>query len=186
MSAGTVLYLCAANDGLPLMGFLDAHPVYTTADKVEERQLRAAKWIVSYGYRHILPREVCERFDGRAVNLHIGYLPWNRGAHPNVWSALEGTPSGVTLHHMDAGVDTGDVIAQERVLLADDLTLRASYGVLRAAAEGMFGRVWPEFVAGRASRTKQVGAGTYHRIADLPPDVDWDTPRGMICGNVFA
>lgn len=46
------------------------------------------------------------------MNLHISYLPWNKGADPNFWSCIDGTPAGVTLHHIDAGVDTGDIIAQ--------------------------------------------------------------------------
>ena len=50
--------------------------------------------LVSFGYRFILPGDLLARFPDRAVNLHIAYLPWNRGAHPNVWSAYEGTPAG--------------------------------------------------------------------------------------------
>ena len=41
-------------------------------------------FLVSYGYRHILRKNVLDLFPDRAVNLHIAYLPWNRGA------ALEG------------------------------------------------------------------------------------------------
>ncbi|MEM9666371.1 MAG: formyltransferase family protein, partial [Bacteroidota bacterium] len=46
------------------------------------------------------------------VNLHPGLLPYNRGAYPNVWSLVDQTPAGVTLHQIDAGIDTGPVLAQ--------------------------------------------------------------------------
>jgi len=41
--------------------------------------------VISYGYRHILKKEIIESSKAPIVNLHISYLPWNRGAHPNFW-----------------------------------------------------------------------------------------------------
>ena len=34
---------------------------------------------------------------GKIINLHISFLPFNRGYYPNLWSHQEGTPSGVTI-----------------------------------------------------------------------------------------
>ena len=180
-----ILYLHAPNDGLPLMR-LFAGAVYSTPDPVTEFHLKDAEWIVSYGYRHILSPEVCERFDGRAVNLHIGLLPWNRGAHPNVWSAVDGTPSGVTLHYIDAGIDTGDIIAQQEVRFGDAVTLKASYEALKRSAELLFIKTWPALVAGTAPRIKQPHAGTYHKSADLPENINFALPRGVLRDRVFA
>jgi methionyl-tRNA formyltransferase len=50
-----------------------------------------------------------------AWNLHIGYLPWNRGSNPNVWSIIEGTPAGVTLHRISEKLDGGEILKAERV-----------------------------------------------------------------------
>src|SRR5262245_35102774 len=61
---------------------------------------------------YILAPELLSRFPRGAVNLHLAYLPYNRGSNPNVWSIVERTPAGATLHWMDAGVDTADVIAR--------------------------------------------------------------------------
>ena len=44
------------------------------------------------------------------VNLHKAYLPYNKGAHPNFWSFAENTPSGITIHVIDSGIDTGNII----------------------------------------------------------------------------
>lgn len=175
-----VLYL---GPDSPLVAFLERN---YTVDRTEAPISDAhADWIVSYGYRHILPAAFCEKFDGRAVNLHIGYLPWNRGAHPNVWSALDRTPSGVTLHYIDQGIDTGDIIAQQVVTFDPFDTYKQSHDALKRYAEALFVKTWPDLVAGTASRTKQSEIGSFHRAADLP-DLEWDSPRGMICGDVFA
>ncbi|MCL0081308.1 hypothetical protein M1N64_03665 [Peptococcaceae bacterium] len=49
-----------------------------------------------------------DKFQGRAINLHISFLPWNRGADPNFWSFIENAPVGVSIHYLDEGIDTGD------------------------------------------------------------------------------
>src|SRR6266542_352813 len=80
---------------------------------------------VLFGYR--LPRAVIDLFPRGCFNLHPAYLPYNRGADPNVWSIVEGTPAGVTLHWMDDGIDTGDIVAQERVHIGPADTGRSLY-----------------------------------------------------------
>ena len=39
-----------------------------------------------------------------------------QGAHPNFWSFYDNTPSGVTIHLIDAGIDTGDVLYQKKLI----------------------------------------------------------------------
>ncbi len=47
------------------------------------------------------------------VNTHPSLLPYNRGKHYNFWALVEQAPFGVTLHRVDSGVDTGDIVAQQ-------------------------------------------------------------------------
>ena len=61
--------------------------------------------IVSYNYKYILSRDILDLVEGNAINLHISYLPYNRGADPNIWSFIENTPKGVTIHYIDSGID---------------------------------------------------------------------------------
>jgi methionyl-tRNA formyltransferase len=123
-------------------------------------------FIVSHGYRHIVPRAVCEAFDGRAVNLHISYLPWNRGADPNLWSHVDGTPKGVTIHYIAPGLDTGDIIAQRKVRFDIGDTLATSYAKLQDELVSLFADHWPAIKNGTCGRTPQSGGGSYHRSAD--------------------
>ena len=78
------------------------------------RQLRPDIGVsVSFGY--ILRRALLDLLPAGCINLHPALLPYNRGAHPNIWSIIDRTPAGATLHYIDEGVDTGDIIAQRSV-----------------------------------------------------------------------
>jgi len=60
-----------------------------------------------------------------AINAHGGLLPGYRGLDTNLWAVYEGRPQdmAVTLHHMEAGLDTGAVLAQARLDLSAALSL---------------------------------------------------------------
>ena len=64
--------------------------------------LSAYDLAVSFGYRHILNADALQTTRRPVLNLHIAYLPWNRGAHPLFWAAYDGTPAGVTIHEIDS------------------------------------------------------------------------------------
>lgn len=49
------------------------------------------------------------------INTHPSLLPFNRGKHYNFWAIVEEVPFGVTLHFVDTGVDTGPILAQEKI-----------------------------------------------------------------------
>lgn len=138
-------------------------------------------WAVSYGYRHIIRQPELDRFHDRIINLHISLLPWNRGADPNLWSWIDDTPKGVTIHHVDAGIDTGDIIAQREVTFSGDETLAESYDLLHRAMRRLFREEWPTISSGRAGRHVQAPGGSCHRVADRVRVAHllvagWDTP----------
>ena len=78
--------------------------------------------VVSAGFMKILGQEFLDRFEGRTINTHPALLPAFKGAHA-VRDALDyGVKiTGSTVHFVDAGVDTGSIIAQRPVAInADD------------------------------------------------------------------
>lgn len=126
------------------------------------------EYIISCGYRHIVPESILEIPEEGCLNLHPAYLPYNRGANPNVWSIIEGTPAGVTLHYMDTEIDTGDIIAQRRVETDFSDTGEDLYERLEHAQVELFQEVWPDIVDGTASSTAQsTDSGTYHRTEEF-------------------
>ncbi len=147
-------------------------------------------WVISYGYRHIVPREILKRFEGRAINLHISFLPWNRGADPNLWSFLEDTPKGVTIHQIDEGLDTGPILAQETVPMGPEDTLRVSYHRLTEAIEALFMKTWPRILSGSVRGRPQPQGGSFHRSKDKEPFLfllrqGWDTPTRDLLGRAL-
>ena len=124
---------------------------------------------LSAGYRHKLtPREwAC--FPGGILNLHTGYLPWNRGAYPNVWPILEGSPAGVTLHRVDDGWDTGPILCQREVAVAPWDTAETLYEKLVAEGQRLV-QFWAEDAEAYgigAGVPQDPEAGSFHRKADF-------------------
>ncbi len=158
--------------------------VTQTIDILTDEMLEDKDFIISFGYRYIIPLEIVERFKGKAINLHISYLPYNRGADPNLWSFLEDTPKGVTIHWLEKGIDTGDIIEQRHIVYnVETDTLRTTYARLMKTMEGMFKDVWQDIREGTAKSVPQM---TYHGSKDkitieLPQG--FDTPIKELIGR---
>ena len=138
-----------------------------TEDKVEP--VSVYDFVVSYGYRHILKQNVIEGFGCPILNLHIAYLPYNRGAHPNFWAFYDNTPTGVTIHLIDGGVDTGPIVKQRFVNFEkEDDTFAKTYAALIEHIEVLFLDLLPSLLADDWTAKKQRGIGTHHYAKDLP------------------
>jgi methionyl-tRNA formyltransferase len=123
---------------------------------------------ISILFDYILRDDFIALFKKGVINLHPSYLPYNRGQYPNVWSIIEGTPSGVTLHYIDAGIDTGDIIAQKEVPVLDLDTGETLYKKLEKACLSLFVETWPLISHNKAPRISQLnGTGTYHQTRDV-------------------
>jgi len=119
-----------------------------------------------FGY--ILRDEFIRLFPKGVINLHPSFLPYNRGQYPNVWSILEGTPAGTTIHFIDAGIDTGDIIAQKQVDIEPIDTGKTLYHKLERASVELFRETWPSIRSGNNPRWRQTGeSGTFHRTKDV-------------------
>lgn len=131
---------------------------------------------VSFGYRHILKKELLERTTIAIINLHIAYLPYNRGSHPNFWAFYDGTPSGVTIHLIDGGIDTGPILYQKKVEFnAWESSFAATYTRLIQEIEQLCIAHITEIVTQTFVRHPQTGEGTFHRKRDLPKEMtDWN------------
>ena len=113
-----------------------AFPLRSFADR-DARDAAMATWleangvelVVCAGYMHLLRQTFLERFPRRVVNVHPAPLPDFPGVHPLEDVLAAGAPAAAaTIHFVDDGVDTGEVIASEPVpVLAGDTveTLRA-------------------------------------------------------------
>ena len=143
-------------------------------------------FIISYGYRFLISEEIINFFKNRIINLHISLLPWNKGAHPNFWSIFDGTPSGVTIHLVDQGLDTGAILLQQSVDLnwGSD-TLKTSYQKLITSIENLLIANWEQLRCSAIPAKPQKQLGSSHKkndidryFAQLP--LGWDTPIAVV------
>jgi methionyl-tRNA formyltransferase len=131
---------------------------------------------ILFGY--ILRAEFINIFQYGVINLHPALLPYNRGAYPNVWSIVDQTPAGITLHYIDPGIDTGDIIAQREVLVEPIDTGRSLYQKLERASLALFTEIWPQIKRDEVNRSPQnLRAGTFHRTSDVDKIDEIDLDR---------
>lgn len=124
--------------------------------------------VISYNYQHIVREDVINRMGDRIINMHTSFLPWNKGASPNIWSFIEDTPKGVTIHRLEKGLDTGKIIVQKQ-LEFDELTetLSSTYSKLNEEIIQLLIDNWDMIAAGDYILTEQNGNGSYHKTSDL-------------------
>jgi phosphoribosylglycinamide formyltransferase-1 len=122
----------AEKEGIPTRVFLlDDYPDREARDAAMASWLseHAVDLVVCAGYMHLLRPCFLERFPGRVVNTHSAPLPDFPGPHPIHDVLAAGVPeTAATIHYVDGGVDTGPVIAAERVPVVagdDEASLRA-------------------------------------------------------------
>jgi phosphoribosylglycinamide formyltransferase-1 len=110
-----------------------ATAVFDVADYADRsaRDTAMAQWlhghgvelVVLAGYMHVLTPAFLERFPDAVVNVHPSLLPDFPGAHAVEEQLRAGVvESGATVHLVDEGVDTGQILAQERVAVRPDDT----------------------------------------------------------------
>jgi methionyl-tRNA formyltransferase len=115
--------------------------------------------IVLADYGQIVPSELLELPHG-ALNLHPSLLPRHRGATPIPAAILGGDrETGVSLMRMDAGLDTGPLVAVEHVSLAGDETAPALEARLAIVAAGLLARLLEPWLAGEIEPEPQAMEG---------------------------
>ena len=150
----------------PLLIWLKKRDVVLTYDKkINLKILNKINpdLIISYNYRHIIKKDILEKY--KIINLHISYLPYNRGAHPNVWAYIDKTPVGVSIHYINEGIDTGDIIAQKRVVVDKSETLKTSYKKLHFHIQMLFKSIY--YKINKIRPKKQKLEGTFHLSKEL-------------------
>ncbi|HEY1564129.1 MAG TPA: phosphoribosylglycinamide formyltransferase [Gaiellaceae bacterium] len=117
----------------------------------EERDVALAEWlrsrgvelVVCAGYMHLFRKPFFDYYGGRIVNTHSAPLPEFPGAHPIEDVLAAGADeTAATVHYVDEGVDTGAVIAAERVPVLPDDTAET----LRRRVQAVEHRLLPEVV----------------------------------------
>lgn len=164
-----ILYLGPGNDRI--ISFLKSkHSIDREEKRIGATYLNGKKYdfAISFRYQYKLEKEFLDYFGSKIINLHISYLPFNRGRDPNIWSFIDKTIKGVTIHQIDEGIDTGDIILQKEIKFDHNKeTLSSSYNKLINAIENLFIDNCDKILNQRITPVKQIGVGSSYKRVDL-------------------
>jgi methionyl-tRNA formyltransferase len=134
--------------------------------------------VISYNYKYIIEKNLIDYMNGKIVNLHTSYLPYNRGRHPNIWSFIDDTPKGITIHFIDPLLDKGRIIARKQLNIKDSETLRSSYEILHNEIQELFKEIFLNIENWENISFIPHEKGSYHSLKDFNTIkhliADWD------------
>lgn len=132
--------------------------------------------IIVEAFGQIIPRAILDMPRYGCVNVHASLLPKYRGASPIQWTIINGDAvTGVTTQRMDVGVDTGDMILKEEVIIREDETGGSLFERLSKVGAGLCVKTMAAIENGTAVYTPQDSAKATHtsKIHKELGSIDW-------------
>lgn len=109
---------------------------------VQELGEYQASWIFLAGYMRIVGRTLLQRYPGKIINIHPSFLPAYPGKDAIGQAFRAGAKeTGVTVHYIDEGIDTGPIISQEKVDILPDDTVETLKVRIQKAEHALYPRV---------------------------------------------
>lgn len=142
-----------------------------------------ADLIVVAAFGQILPEEILQMPKYGCINVHASLLPKYRGAAPIQWAVIHGdSVTGVTIMQMAAGLDTGDILEQTEVTVAEDETGGSLFQKLAEEGAKLCVQTVAHIGEGVVVPVRQDEAqATYvSMIAKEMGDIDWAKPADEI------
>jgi methionyl-tRNA formyltransferase len=131
---------------------------------------------LAVGYTSILHAPILQVPRVLAANFHASLLPAYRGKHPVFWCLRNGERwSGLTVHVMDAGIDTGDILYQVKVSTRKNDSVSSLYERITEHSLPLVARIVEETGRGMIRRRpqEQAGASYYSSISEKDFRIDW-------------
>lgn len=170
---------CAVRHGIPVL-----QPVrIRTPESVEELGKYEADIYVVAAFGQILSRQILEMPRYGCVNIHASLLPKYRGAAPINQCIIDGErETGVTIMQMDAGVDTGDILTQKKVIIEDKETAETLFDKLAQTGASLIVETLPLIERGEITPVKQDESLASHvRMMDKEMGrIDWTSDAAAI------
>lgn len=130
--------------------------------------------IFSVYYRKILCKEILSIPRIGCINIHPSKLPYYRGPVPTAWAIKKGEKRfGITIHDMDEGIDTGDILVQEEYDIFDEETGHELYTRGMKLGAELLRKNFYKLVNQALPRIKQEGTGSYFGKLKGKHVIDW-------------
>ena len=175
----TPVSVCAQKWGVPV--FQPAR--IREPEAVEKIRSLQPDLIVVAAFGQILPQELLDIPRLGCVNIHASLLPGLRGAAPIQWAVINGdAESGVTLMQMNAGLDTGDILFQEKVAIGPQETGESLYEKLAELGGQMIVRYLPAIESGDINPVPQDDERSSYApmLCKEMGEIDWTMPAAQI------
>jgi methionyl-tRNA formyltransferase len=147
-------------------------------------------WLVSINSTLVVPPELLARFPRRAINCHPGLLPEYAGLHAHQWAIRNGeTTFGVTVHFMEAAIDTGAILGEQRFPVRPQDTGLTLFTRCVAAEVALAVDILARIAAGEAlvARPQDLVRRHFYRHRDaLDGRIDWRWPAATIANFIRA
>tara|TARA_B100001059_G_C17836051_1_gene588179 strand:+ start:3853 stop:4773 length:921 start_codon:yes stop_codon:yes gene_type:complete len=130
--------------------------------------------IISCYYRKIFPKNLIKLPKQGIINIHPSLLPEFRGPVPTAWAIYnDKKETGVTIHNVDGGIDTGDVLVQSKIRIRNNETGYQLYR--RAMKEGynLFRRNFNKILNSKIKPKPQKSGGSYYGKLNISSRIDW-------------
>ena len=150
---------------------------------IEELRKYKADIMVVIAFGQILPKEILEMTPYGCVNVHASLLPAYRGAAPIQWAVINGDKvSGVTTMQMDEGLDTGDMLLKEEIVLDEKETGGSLHDKIADAGARLCIETLKALEQGTVTPVKQGESTTeYARMLDKRMgNISWEKPAEEI------
>ncbi len=160
------------------------HPIWV--NKIRELQ---PDFIVSFYYRNMVGQEILDIPQNGCLNLHGSLLPKYRGRCPANWVLVNGEKeTGVTLHHMEAKPDAGEIVGQLAVDIDEKDTALELHAKLNAASASLLDSTLPAIIAGTYTRKPQDHGSASYFGGRTPEDgqIDWQQSSEKVRNLVRA
>jgi methionyl-tRNA formyltransferase len=147
------------------------------------------EFALAVGWYYMVPRAIRELLPKGAAGIHGSMLPKYRGGAPLVWAMINGErATGETLFYYDEGVDTGDIIAQERIEIGEEDTIQDVLEKVTRASLALVEEYVPQVRAGTAPRVPQDHSVATEYPQRSPKDglIDWSMSAPAIRNFVRA
>lgn len=160
-------------------------------DFIEKIKRLKPKFIFSLQCRKIIKKNLINIPPGGIINLHFSYLPKNRGCYTIARALINNERiTGVTLHYIDEGIDSGDIIAQKEIKIEAEDTGRSLFDKCTEMGFELFKENYHNIIEGKNSRIKQNDKeATYHGISSIDfkkNNITWDDDNTKVFNWIRA
>jgi methionyl-tRNA formyltransferase len=160
-------------------------PPKITKSLIDKVRNISPDYIFSTYYRQILPKSLLSTAKFSSINIHPSLLPYYRGPVPTAWTIENGEKYfGITIHLMDEGIDTGDILVQEKYSILENETGFELYSRGMKLGYELLKNNFSEIINNKITPKPQIGIGSYYGKKNGKYTINWQDKAEKINNKI--